>query len=91
MSHFQADQKYVTVRHRHGEALIEESLKTLETELGMRAMRIHRNALAMAAHIAGLEKLADGEVTLWFSDNIPDRLEASRRHLPAVRQFLKTA
>lgn len=90
VSYFQADQKYVTVRHRHGEALIEESLKTLETELGMRAMRIHRNALAMAAHIAGLEKTADGEVTLVF-DNIPDRLEVSRRHLPAVRQFLKTA
>lgn len=86
--YFQADQKYVTVRHRHGEALIEESLKTLEQELGSRVVRVHRNALAMAVHIAGLEKGADGNVSLRF-DGIPDRLEVSRRHLPAIRQFVK--
>lgn len=88
--YFQADQKYVTVRHRNGEALIEESLKNLETELGARAIRVHRNGLAMAAHIAGLEKASDGGIHLVF-DAIPDRLEISRRHLPSVRQFLKQA
>jgi len=53
-------------------------------------MRVHRNALAMATHIAGLEKTTDGDIALIF-DNIPDRLEVSRRHLPTVRQFLKIA
>lgn len=86
--YFQADQKYVTVRHRHGEALIEEALKTLEQDLGARVVRVHRNALAVAIHIAGLERAADGNATLVFHD-IPDRLEVSRRHLPALRQFLK--
>jgi|APTNR8051073442_1049403.scaffolds.fasta_scaffold02093_4 two-component system response regulator AlgR len=86
--YFQADQKYVTVRHRHGAALIEEALKTLEQELGGRVVRIHRNALAVAIHIAGLEKDAEGGIALVF-DDIPDRLEVSRRHLPALRQFLK--
>ncbi len=86
--YFQADQKYVTVRHRHGQALIEEALKTLEQELGARVVRVHRNALAVAIHITGLEKAADGNVSLVFHD-IPDRLEVSRRHLPAIRQFLK--
>lgn len=86
--YFQADQKYVTVRYRHGEALIEESLKNLEQELGARVVRVHRNALAVAVHIAGLEKAADGSVALVFHD-IPDRLEVSRRHLPAIRQFFK--
>lgn len=90
VAYFQADQKYVTVRHRHGEALIEDSLKTLETELGRRAIRAHRNALVMAARIAGLEKTAAGNVALVF-DNIPDRLEVSRRHLAAVRHYLKNA
>lgn len=88
--YFQADQKYVTVRHRHGEALIEESLRTLEIELGERVVRVHRNALAIAARITGLEKTPDGSVNLVF-DDIPDQLEISRRHLPAVRQFLKNA
>ena len=86
--YFQADQKYVTVRHRQGEALIEESLRMLEQELGARVVRVHRNALAMAAQVAGLEKTADGGCALIFHD-IPDRLEVSRRHLAAIRQFLR--
>ncbi len=88
--YLQADQKYVTVRHRHGEALIENSLKTLEQALGSRVVRVHRNALAMAVRIAGLEKTADGRVSLVF-DEIPDRLEVSRRHLPAIRRFIQAA
>ncbi len=86
--YFQADQKDITVRHRHGEALIEEPLKTLEEEIGSRAVRVHRNALAMAAQVAGLEKMPDGGCALIFHD-IPDRLAISRRHLPAIRQFLR--
>ncbi|MGB5062507.1 MAG: LytTR family DNA-binding domain-containing protein, partial [Candidatus Competibacter sp.] len=86
--YFQADQKYVMVRHRHGEALIEETLKTLERDLGSRVVRAHRNALAMVTQIAGLEKTADEGVQLVFHE-IPDRLEVSRRHLPAIRQCLK--
>ena len=86
--YFQADQKYVVIRHRQGEALIEEPLKGLEEELGARALRVHRNALVMAAQIAGLEKMADGSCVVWFHD-IPDRLEVSRRHLTAIRQFLR--
>ncbi|HCB12754.1 MAG TPA: DNA-binding response regulator [Gammaproteobacteria bacterium] len=86
--YFQADQKYVMVRYRHGEVLIEESLKTLEQELSTRVVRVHRNALAVAVHIAGLEKATDAGMVLIF-DDIPDRLEVSRRHLPAIRRFLK--
>ena len=86
--YLQADQKYVTVRHRHGEALIEESLKALEQMFGSRVVRVHRNALAIAVHIAGLEKTADGGTQLVF-DEIPDRLEISRRHLPAIRRFIR--
>lgn len=86
--YFQADQKYVIVRHRQGQALIEESLKTLENSLGSRVVRVHRNVLAVAVHITGLEKMADGTVNLVFQ-TITDRLEVSRRHLPAIRQFLK--
>ncbi|MCB1776112.1 MAG: response regulator transcription factor [Candidatus Competibacteraceae bacterium] len=88
--YFQADQKYVTVRYRHGEVLVEESLKNIEQELGARVVRVHRNALAVAIHIAGLEKSVDGGMALVFHD-IPDRLEVSRRHLPVIRQFLKEA
>jgi hypothetical protein len=38
---FQADQKYITVRHRNGEILIEDALKNPETEFSKRFIRIH--------------------------------------------------
>ena len=61
---FQADQKYTTVRHADGEDLIEESLRTLEEELGARFVRIHRNTLINAAHLEGIERTADGRYSV---------------------------
>ena len=86
--YFQADQKYVTVRHRYGQALVTETLRALEEELGTRLLRVHRNALALVAHMAGLEVGTDGNTTLLFH-HVTDRLEVSRRYLPALRKFFK--
>lgn len=87
--YFQADQKYVTVRHLHGELLIEEALKALEEEFGERFIRIHRNALIAREHLTGLQRDEEGRqfVTL---RGIPDKLEVSRRHYAELRQLLKT-
>jgi len=85
--YFHAEQKYVTVRHAEGEVLIEDALKSLETEFGDRFHRIHRNALVSLAKIAGMQSENDGhQVT--FRD-IDDTLEISRRHLPGVRKIIK--
>ncbi|MCB1620859.1 MAG: response regulator transcription factor [Thiothrix sp.] len=86
--YFQADQKYVTVRHNGGEVIIEESLKSLETDLADRFIRIHRNALVAKNRITGLTKSDMGrtQVTL---DRINDQLEVSRRHLAEVRRFVR--
>lgn len=86
--YFQADQKYVTVRHSGGSVLIEESLKSLEDEFGERFLRIHRNALVAEAHMAGLETQGTSQASVTFRD-IDDRLEVSRRHLPTVRKRLR--
>jgi two-component system, LytTR family, response regulator AlgR len=85
---FRAEQKYVVARHQGGEALLEESLKALEQQLGDRFLRIHRNALAASGYMCGLEKRVDGQFQVCFRD-IDDRLEVSRRHLPEVRRWLK--
>ncbi|MCP3672042.1 MAG: response regulator transcription factor [Gammaproteobacteria bacterium] len=85
---FRAEQKYVIARHRDGEALLEESLKTLEQQMGESFLRIHRNALAAKGWLSGLEKRPDGHFQVYFRD-IDDRLEVSRRHLPEVRRWLK--
>ena len=87
--YFQAEQKYVTVRHVRGEAVIEESLKALEKEFGARFLRIHRNALVAAAHVGGLERVSPGRYELMFK-TIGDRLEVSRRLAARVRKSLRT-
>lgn len=85
--YFQADQKYITVRHSEGELLIEETLLQLEQEFDHRFLRIHRNALVALDKIDGIHKSELAKVISF--KNIPDRLEISRRHLPSVRKTLK--
>lgn len=87
--YFQADQKYVTVRHTKGEVIIEEPLKALEDEFGERFVRIHRNALVSVRHVGGMEKTPEGRF-LMLLKGIDDRLEISRRHVAEVRRFLKS-
>ncbi|MEJ2060892.1 MAG: LytTR family DNA-binding domain-containing protein [Gammaproteobacteria bacterium] len=87
--YFQADQKYVTVRHTGGEVIIEDSLRALEEEFGDHFLRIHRNALVGIRWVAGMEKGPNGGLLLTLR-NDPTRLEISRRHAPAVRRYLKT-
>jgi two-component system response regulator AlgR len=86
--YFKADQKYVTLRTLDHEYLIEESLKTLETEFEKQFTRIHRNALIAESAINGLVKNSGGQACLTFRD-IDDQLEVSRRHLPEIRKKLK--
>lgn len=87
--YFKADQKYVTLRTFDHEYLIEESLKTLETEFEHLFSRIHRNALVAETAINGLVKNQSGHACITFRD-IDDQLEVSRRHLPEVRKKLKS-
>ncbi len=86
--YFQADQKYVTVRHNGGEVIIEESLKSLETDLADRFIRIHRNALVAKSRITGLTKSDVGRTQITL-DKVRDQLEVSRRHLAEVRRFVR--
>lgn len=87
--YFQADQKYITVRHKTGEVLIEDALKNLEVEFEGRLIRIHRNALVSTNYVAGMQKNIDGRFIVNFKA-IEDKLEISRRHVAEVRKFLKS-
>ncbi|MEM1230355.1 MAG: LytTR family DNA-binding domain-containing protein [Pseudomonadota bacterium] len=84
----QADQKYVTVGHDGGEVIVDDTLRELEDEFGDRFVRVHRNALVAVAHIQGLEKRDDGGVCVRLRDSSA-LIDVSRRHLAAVRQFIK--
>lgn len=86
---FIAEQKYVTIHHPGGEALIEESLKSLEQEFAPRFLRIHRNALINTRYLRGMEKQIDGS---WRAllDGMGEGVEVSRRHVAELRQKLKS-
>lgn len=86
--YFQADQKYVTVRHKNGEVIIEESLKSLESDLSEKFIRIHRNALVAKSRISGLAKTNIGRIKVQI-DKIEDELEVSRRHVAEIRRFVR--
>lgn len=86
--YFQADQKYVTVRHGEGELLIDETLRELETEFGERFVRIHRNALIAVRFLEGLERDSSGHYSVRLK-GVDDRLSVSRRHVSGLRKFIQ--
>ncbi len=73
-----AQDKYTTVRHSGGEDLIEDSLRTLEAELGARFVRVHRGALVNRDFIESVERNADGTHVIRLR-GIADTLPVSRR------------
>lgn len=86
--YFQAEQKYVTVKYREGEVLIEESLKSLESRFADVFIRIHRNALVSRQQLKAIRKDQQGRFLTELKD-CPDKIEVSRRHVPDIRKLLK--
>ncbi len=88
--YFEADQKYVTVHHHGGEALLDEPLKELEQEFAERFVRIHRSMLVALKYLCGLERDDDGACYVRLK-GVAARLAVSRRHVRAVRRRLVDA
>ncbi|HET7365695.1 MAG TPA: LytTR family DNA-binding domain-containing protein [Burkholderiales bacterium] len=86
-----AEQKYVTVRTREREYLIEESLVALEREFSGPFVRIHRNCLVARAAIRGFERTGGGDEEAHWQvvlDGFAERLPVSRRQWPTVRELV---
>jgi len=86
--YFHSDQKYTTAKTLTGEALIEDTLKSLEQEFGGRFLRVHRNALVATSRIERLETSHWGGGKLWLR-GLAEPLDVSRRCLPGLRAHLK--
>ncbi|CAN5185555.1 alginate biosynthesis regulator AlgR [soil metagenome] len=85
---FTADQKYVTVRHKRGEELIDEALKDLAREFSPAFVRIHRNALIAIAHLDAVEKTDDGSYLARMRHG-DVQLAVSRRQAGELRKRLR--
>lgn len=89
-----AELKYVTLRTRGAEHLIEESLVALESEFAERFVRVHRNCLVARAAVRGFERTPGGEEEPHWNvvlEGIAERLPVSRRQWAAVRALVKDA
>jgi two-component system response regulator AlgR len=86
--YLQAEEKYVVVHHARGEDLIEESLKSLETEFAERFVRIHRNCLVARNEIVELRRAADGHTQAVLRHGAHP-LEVSRRCVSQLRETLR--
>lgn len=87
VSHVVADQKYVTLYHPGGEALMETSLRAIEDEYPQVFIRIHRNTLVNIGYIAGIKRSNTGEAFLKLK-NSGQEPRISRRHLKDVKRLL---
>ena len=87
--YFQAEQKYVTVKHLHGETIIEDTLKELQVEFEHSFLRIHRNALVGKKYITGLRKDNSGHTFITIAQD-DKKLEISRRHLSSVKKLISS-
>jgi len=82
---FLAEQKYTTVRHLHGEDLIEDSLRALEEEFQDAFVRIHRNALVGVRYLERIERGAEGQYLVRLR-GCESPLQVSRRMASELRE-----
>jgi two-component system response regulator AlgR len=103
--YLKAELKYVTLRTRTKEYLIEDSLVSIEEELALHFVRVHRNALVARNAISGVERVmqaadkdseGDGEkpqeiwqVILRDIDHCDHRLPISRRQLAEIKALVR--
>lgn len=94
--YIRAELKYLTLRTRTREHVIEESLQSIEQEMGERFVRVHRNTLVARSAIAGVERGVpdssdpDKGQESWqvVLAGVDERLPISRRQWPVIKALL---
>jgi two-component system, LytTR family, response regulator AlgR len=97
--YLKAELKYVTLRTAQHTFVLDDSLAELETRLGDRFLRVHRNALVARHAVRALERRAvagegddeGGEVWAVRVAPLDEWLAVSRRQVVAVREALVAA
>jgi len=88
--YLRAELKYVTLRTRAREYLVEESLTQIENEFGAVFVRIHRNCLVARRWIRGFERAAETEGEVGWAvilEGLDEKLPVSRRQWAQVKSL----
>jgi two-component system response regulator AlgR len=88
--YLRAELKYVTLRTRVREYLVEESLTQIEQEFGSAFVRIHRNCLVARLMIRGFERATETEGEAGWSvilEGLDEKLPVSRRQWPQIKSL----
>ncbi len=88
--YLRAELRYVTVRTREREYLLDEPLMKLEEELAGEFLRIHRNCLVARRHLLGFQRQADEGEGHWLAvlRDWPERLPVSRRQAHVAKAYV---
>lgn len=97
--YLKAELKYVTLRTAQHSFVLDDSLAELESRLGERFLRVHRNALVSRVAVRALERRTlagegddeGGEAWAVRVAPVDEWLAVSRRQLAAVREALTAA
>lgn len=98
--YLKAEQKYVTLRTKTREHLIEESLVSIEEDFGDVFLRVHRNALVARDAVIGVERAVasaagEGDAERGYDGwevlmrDTTERLPISRRQWQAVKSLIR--
>ncbi len=87
--YFSAGQKYVTLRHRGGSELIDESLRALEQEFAPDFIRIHRNSLVARRYVQVVERSPEGHLFVRLT-SCDETLQVSRRYAAEALRQIRT-
>ncbi len=88
--YLRAELKYITLRTKEREYLIDGALNSLEEEFPDRFLRVHRNCLVAQAFIAGYEKTTDAEgerQVMVLLKEITDKVAVSRRQMHLLKEL----
>lgn len=90
--YLRAELKYITLRTKEREYLIEDSLTSIEQEFAHRFLRLHRNCLVAQSSIMGYERRQepDGETHyVALLREVPETVAVSRRQQHVLKELLR--